>query len=118
VSQYNSAVPALNEMLKIDPSSKEIELLLSREIEKIQRNNMPERWWSGIDYEGDFEYQRTTVAPNDIAEIIDVLEKGISNNKMHTPVFWYNAAAFLYFIVEDAENCKKHVCTCHPTCQW
>lgn len=107
VSQYNSAVPALNEMLKIDPSSKEIELLLSREIEKIQRNNMPERWWSGIDYEGDFEYQRTSIAPNDIAEIIDVLEKGIAINKMHTPVFWYNAAAFLYFIVEDAEKCKS-----------
>jgi hypothetical protein len=107
VSQYNSAVPALNEMLKIDPASKEIELLLSREIEKIQRNTMPERWWSGIESESYEQYQRTSIEPNDVSDIIDVLENGIAINKMRTPGFWYNAAAFLYFIVDDAENCNN-----------
>ncbi len=107
VSQYNSAVPALYEMLKIDPASKEIELLLSREVEKIQRNKMPERWWNGNE-EGAYEvYSRTSMEPNDIEDIIGVIETAIKINKMRSPGFWYNAAAFLYFVNKDAQNCAK-----------
>jgi len=106
VNQNNSTVPALNEMLKIDPGSKELEVLLAREVEKIQRTTMPTRWWNGNSEDISDEYNYISMEPNDIADILEVINNAIQINKMRTPAFWYNAAAFLYFIDQKPERCK------------
>ncbi|MBK7037360.1 MAG: hypothetical protein IPI31_02745 [Bacteroidetes bacterium] len=110
INQNNSAVPALQEMLKLDPGSKEIELLLAREVEKIQRTYMPGRW--SFDYGGEMEELNSSwVESNDISEVYAIIQQAITINKMQTPAYWYNAAAFLLYLKKDFAGsemyCKK-----------
>ena len=102
INQNNSSVPALQEMLKLDPGSKEIEILLAREVEKIQRNYMPARW------SADFDNEINAFSPesNDIDAVLEVIQQAITLNKMKTPAFWNNAAAFLLYLKKDFVNCE------------
>lgn len=107
INQNNSAIPALQEMLKLDPGSKEIELLLAREVEKIQRNYMPGRW--SFDYEGEVEEGNSFwFESNDISEVLNIIQQAITINKMHTPAYWYNAAAFLQYLKKDFISCENY----------
>ena len=102
INQNNSAVPALQEMLKLDPGSKEIELLLAREVEKIQRNYMPVRWSDDFDDEINAFFPES----NDIDEVLKVMKQAITLNKMQTPAFWNNAVAFLLYLKKDFVDCE------------
>ncbi len=102
INQNNSAVPAMQEMLKLDPGSKEIELLLTREVEKIQRNYMPLRWSDDFDNEINAFFPES----NDIDEVLGVIQEAITLNKMQTPAFWNNAAAFLLYLKKDYVDCE------------
>ncbi|MFN0276253.1 MAG: hypothetical protein ACKVPJ_10930 [Chitinophagales bacterium] len=107
INQNNSAVPALYEMLKLDPSCDEIELLLAREMEKIQRNYMPVRWDDDFDVQG--EYDNNRPESNDLNEIYIFITKGIATQKIKNPAFWQNAAAFIQYINKEFESCTKHL---------
>jgi len=105
INQNNSAVPALQEMLKLDPGSKEIELLLAREVEKIQRTYMPVRW--SFDYEGEMEELNSNwFESNNINEVFNIIQQAITLNKMRSPEYWYNAAAFLLYLKKDFAGCE------------
>lgn len=106
INQNNSAIPALYEMIKIDPSSKEVEVLLARELEKIQRNYMPQRWAENFDdpeEEGDMRPES-----NDLNEIYIFITTTIKTGRVHTPAFWQCGAAFIQYINKEYQSCDNH----------
>ncbi len=105
INQNNSAIPALKEMLRLDPSAPEIELLLAREIEKMQRNYMPVAWWTDVDSENAYAYKPES---NDKDELFNFIKSGLNTNKVQTPAYWYNAAAFIQLINQNYGDCDQY----------
>ena len=100
INQENSALPALRAMLALDPSSEQTELLLAREVEKLQRRTMPSRdALDGGDETYD-SYARPGYA-DDAADILAFINKGIATNKEKTPAFWYVSGAFVSYLSND-----------------
>lgn len=107
INQHNSAIPALYEMLKLEPASKEVEVLLAREVEKIQRNTMPLRWATDFDNKEPSYYSETFPA-NDLNEIYIFITKGLATKKILSPAYWENAAAFIQYVNKEYQSCNKH----------
>lgn len=105
INQNNSAIPALYEMMKLNVASDAIELLLAREMEKIQRNYMPMRWDDDFDTEDEYDYRPES---NDLNEIYIFITKALATGKVKTPAFWHNAAAFIQYINQEYESCNNH----------
>ncbi|MBC8047438.1 MAG: hypothetical protein H7Y00_11630 [Fimbriimonadaceae bacterium] len=108
VNNHNAAVPALYEMLKLDPSSVELEVLLAREIEKIQRNYLPIRWSNDFDEKKPDDGYYGATENNDINEIYIFIIKALESEKVRTPAYWHCCAALIRYINEDYKGCKTH----------
>ena len=105
INQNNSAMPALNEMLRIDPSSPEIELLLAREIEKMQRNYMPVAWYTDVNADDAYSYKPEA---NDKEELFNFIKAGLETKKINTPSYWYCAAAFIQLVNKNYGDCDQY----------
>lgn len=105
INQNNNALPALNEILRLEPSSPLLELLLAREIEKMQRNNLPSAWYNDVDNENVYSYLPEA---NDKDELLAFIKTGINNANIRTPSFWYNSAALIELINQHYESSEKY----------
>lgn len=108
INQNNSAIPALYEILKMEPGSEYLELLLAREIEKAQRNYFPSRDADDFsDSEGNSMYSMN-VESNDINEISIFIQQGLSTNKVRTPAYWLCAEAFIGLMNNELDITQKY----------
>ncbi|MFI5170964.1 MAG: hypothetical protein ACHQFW_01160, partial [Chitinophagales bacterium] len=101
INQNNSALIAMEEIAKLDARSEYLELLLAREVEKIQRNMMPER----SSFTVSEEYNDYAVPEmNKLDDLEIFISKMIDGNKLRTPSFWFSSMAYLKYLKNDLQS--------------
>ncbi|MEZ5014377.1 MAG: hypothetical protein R2794_08805 [Chitinophagales bacterium] len=105
INQENSATTAMREILQRDPTSPYLDLLLGREIEKLQRNYMPERGstdWSQVAQPGAYFYGE---------QLLSIINKGLNEKDLRTPSFWWSARAFVFYLNGDFTTARNNAQT-------
>ena len=99
--QPNAAPMCMEALLQLDPAAPELELLITREAEQIQREYLPERDF-GLQTDAPWLPPATS---DRIARLQQILQAGIASGKTDHVAFWQCASAFLYFLSGDEASC-------------
>jgi hypothetical protein len=121
LNNFEQALPDIKAAYAADPAVRGLDVLFSREINKLEERYLQDKLleqrglrqpWGYGHYEGEWQEgtERQEVADRwkDYASALnDFAKKAAAEGKTGHKAFWQLSGAYLYFIMDDAENSRR-----------
>lgn len=98
---YKDEIRSMNEIIKIDPKSEKLELLLVRAVNKIETNLFDSDLST---YDIPRAYENKGVAEGKLAELQKLADGAIKSGNMAKPYQWHMALGYLQILNHDTKN--------------
>ncbi len=124
--QYDNGLPLMQEAYLLDPRVKGLDVVMTREINKMEMNlldpllrsksGFKNSYYTYTNYYYDYRPAETEESRKqreqtrrDLQGLINFGTKLYNENKTETPTFWPLSVAYLYFIQQDWKNCEDWI---------
>lgn len=124
--EYDNGLPLMKEAYQFDPQVKGLDVVMTREINKMEMNlldpllrsksGFKNSYYTYTNYYYDYRPSENEESrklreqtSRDLRELIGFGTKLYNENKTATPAFWPLSVAYLYFIQQDWKNCEDWI---------